>query len=65
MGATADFMWVTVDWDVEDVGFGEFRYKFYPDGRVVCDNECMDKNFVYNVWLALVNPGKLELVDNE
>jgi hypothetical protein len=43
-----------IQWVATDIGFGEFTF-FYRDGILMCDNECMSKEFVKKALCAMVD----------
>ena len=45
---------VLVDWSVNGVGFGEF-YFYMKDGKIYCDNETMDKDFIKQMLCQMVD----------
>lgn len=51
-----------VAWGRKNWGFGEFTFAM-KDGKIVCDNECMSKQFIKDVLCALVD--ECELVHKE
>jgi len=43
-----------IQWGAKGIGFGEFTF-FYRDGKLMCDNECMSKEFVKKALCAMVD----------
>jgi hypothetical protein len=43
-----------LQWGAVGIGFGEFTF-FYRNGVLMCDNECMSKEFVKKALCAMVD----------
>ena len=50
---------VTVAWSAKDIGFGEFVF-YYKDGKLRCDNEAMNKDFIKKMLCQMVDDAELD-----
>ena len=46
---------VYLRWQTRNAGFGEVRFYVASDGKIHCENECMDREFVKSVLVKLVD----------
>jgi len=56
----------TIGWSAKNFGFGQLAFTMDND-KIICDNECMGKNFIRQVLLKLVEESNLisDLEKNE
>ena len=45
---------IVINWSVKKVGFGEIRF-WEKDGKIICDNEGMSKEFIKKILNSLVD----------
>ena len=54
---TTDYKEGNIDlhWAAEDIGFGHLAFKLLPDGKILCYNETMSRDFVKAVLNKLAD----------
>ena len=45
---------VCIQWGREEIGFGEITF-YYKNGKLMCDNECMSKDFIKQILSDFVD----------
>lgn len=51
--------WFSVEWETVSAGFGSLGFRFFNDGRVLIENECMGKEFIVSVLAKMVEGAEL------
>jgi len=53
---------ISFGWTAKGVGFGEFYFYRNKEGGLVCDNECMSKEFIKKMLCQMIDDCEMDCV---